>query len=129
MKQKRPINLAIASLRFPLTAIVSILHRLSGLALFFLIPLLLWSFSDLMSAKEHFDRWIDYIHQHLIINIILWLLFTIFSYHLLAGIRHLLTDIGIGESIKAGHWSAKLVLIVWLLFSILLGISLCLHLL
>ncbi|HLF66576.1 MAG TPA: succinate dehydrogenase, cytochrome b556 subunit, partial [Gammaproteobacteria bacterium] len=41
LNTNRPINLNLFTIRFPLPAIVSILHRVSGVFLFLLLPILM----------------------------------------------------------------------------------------
>ena len=52
----RPKNLNLFTIRFPIPAIVSILHRISGIILFFLIPCLSWFiaiFAQVYVGFEH----------------------------------------------------------------------------
>ena len=51
---KRPINLNFLTMTFPITAIVSLLHRMSGIFLFLLIPLLLWMLQESLASEA---RW------------------------------------------------------------------------
>jgi len=44
-----------------------------------------------------------------------WLLFAGLIFHLFAGVRHLLMDIHLGDSLVAGRWGARLVLLATLL--------------
>jgi succinate dehydrogenase / fumarate reductase cytochrome b subunit len=53
---------------------------------------------------------------------ITWIALSALLYHLIAGIRHLLMDIGIGESLKGGRLTAYLVFITTTLGIILLGV-------
>ena|SRR3990167_876183 len=99
----RPKNLNFFTIRFPLPAIASLLHRLSGLALFLLLPLILWAFQTSLSA-EGFEK----LHQDLNHPFTQCLFFVIafaFVYHFFAGIRHLLSDLHIGTSKQGGKIS------------------------
>ncbi len=120
MRDTRPKNLNLFTIRFPLPAIISILHRISGVFLFILIPLMLWglSYSLTYPGFEAFQDWLGNIY----VKMILWLVFIPFSFHLVAGIRHLLSDIHIGDSLKGGRRGALLTLVVTLLFVMLAGI-------
>jgi len=118
MHDSRPKNLNLFTIRFPLPAIISILHRISGFVLFLLIPILLWGlnssltydgFTDLQEWSKHYA-------------IIFWLLFIPLLFHFVAGIRHLLSDMHIGNSLQGGKRSAVLVLIIAALFILLTGI-------
>lgn len=120
MRQSRPVNLNLFTIRFPLPAIVSILHRISGVVLFFFIPFMLWALSCSLTADgfETLQSWL----QTSIMKFLLWLIFIPFCFHFLAGIRHLLTDVHLGDTLKAGRLSAKIVMIATLLFIILAGV-------
>ena len=43
MNENRPKHLALSQIRLPLPGLVSILHRVSGMLLFLVLPLLLWA--------------------------------------------------------------------------------------
>ena len=124
MPKERPVNLNLTTIHFPVTAILSILHRLSGLALFLCLPFVLLIFSYSMQSEEHFNYWINHFMHGFWGTFLLWLLFVCFVCHFVAGIRHLLMDAGWGESLQGGRRGAILALIIWLGLSIVLGILL-----
>ena len=108
---KRPVNLNLFTIKFPLPAIVSILHRASGALVFLLIPLLLWMLQASLKAPVQFDDLQDTLNNFFV-KLIIWLLVSALLYHLVAGIRHLLMDLGLGESLRAARFSAWLVMII-----------------
>lgn len=120
MNHPRPKNLNLFTIRFPLPAIVSLLHRISGFALFLLIPLALWGL-DVSLTNQGFEAIQDSLHTPLLKGLI-WLLLVPFCYHLVAGIRHLLTDIHIGDSLQGGRMGARITLVVSFLLVILAGV-------
>src|ERR1700733_11708112 len=97
MKNKRPKNLDLFTIRFPLPAIVSILHRISGVVLFLLIPACLWLLQYSLTYVG-FEHLFGFFHQPAV-KIVLWCVLLPFIYHLLAGIRHLLSDMHIGTTL------------------------------
>jgi succinate dehydrogenase / fumarate reductase cytochrome b subunit len=116
----RPKNLNLLTIHFPIPAIVSILHRVSGFALFLFIPLLLWlldyslnpmGFEVIKSQLNHFS-----------VQVVVWLLLIPLFFHLIAGIRHLLMDIHLGDALKAGRITAWLTFIVTGILILLAGI-------
>lgn len=119
-KDTRPKNLNLLTIRLPITALVSALHRISGFLLFLLAPILLWmlSYSLQENGFEDFQRWFS----HFYIKLLFWAIFIPYCYHLVAGIRHLLTDIHIGDSLKGGRLGALLTIIISLLLILLVGI-------
>lgn len=121
MTKQRPKNLNLLTIRFPLPAIVSILHRISGVILFLMIPFGLWALDLSLSSPEDFDN----LHQFLsspLMKLIIWGLLSAFIYHFFAGIRHLLMDIHVGDELKSGRLSAKLTMIISIIFIILAGV-------
>ncbi len=121
MIKQRPKNLNLLTIRFPVPAIVSILHRVSGLILFLLIPLMLWALNLSLSSPADFDN----LHQFLscpFMKILIWGFLSAFIYHFFAGIRHLLMDVHVGDELKSGRFSAMLTLAISVVFIILAGI-------
>lgn len=45
-------------------------------------------------------------------KLVIWGILSALTYHLVAGIRHLIMDLGIGESLEGGRLGAKLVLVI-----------------
>ena len=117
---KRPVNLNLLSMRFPLTAIASILHRLSGFFLFLVIPLILALMSASLGSPEGFFT-LHACLTHFFTKFLLLIFLAALFYHLLAGIRHLLMDYGIGESLGAGKCSAITVISVAIVLMIGIG--------
>lgn len=121
MNTQRPINLNLWRLRFPVMAIASILHRISGVIIFLCLPLLLYLLQQSLISQGKFDSVTQFIANPLI-RIILWVALSALLYHLFAGIRHLLMDLGFGESLSAGRATAYLVIVLAIITSILSGV-------
>ena len=120
---KRPINLNLLTIRFPITAIVSILHRISGFFLFLIIPVFLAVMALTLQSPEAFFTVHTCFAHPLTKLILLAFLFALF-YHLFAGIRHLLMDAGMGEELKSARFSAGLVIVLAILLTGVMGIYL-----
>lgn len=114
---QRPIYLNIFAFSFPITAIVSILHRITGLLLFLLIPIFLGMLQNILFYM--------YMPQSIYFRLILWVALTAVFYHFFAGIRHLCMDLGWGESKKAARITSVVVLIATLLSSGIVWLRLC----
>ncbi len=122
-KDARPVNLNLASIRFPSTAIVSILHRASGVLLCLAIPLLVWvlqqslnSYMDFNALKQRFLT--------LPFKLLLLVLLSGLIYHIFAGIRHFCMDCGFFETKLTGKMSAWIVFLLSLLSIVWLGVNL-----
>lgn len=121
MKKQRPVNLNLLTIRQPIPAIVSILHRISGFVLFLAIPFILWGLNTSLNSQQDFDD----IHQALTApfsKFVIWCLLSAFFYHFVAGIRHLLMDINIGIELKTGRRAAILALSIAIVLALLTGI-------
>ena len=118
---KPPVFLDLTKMHFPITAIASILHRVTGVIIFLSLPILLWFFESSLHSETTFNQ-IKTLFHHLTYGIILWGISVAFIYHALGGIRHLLMDVGIGETLIVGRISAWVVIILSILIAIYLGV-------
>ena len=108
MSNKRPVNLDIGTIRLPITSYVSILHRISGVILFLAVAILLYVLEESLASEQSFEALKGYF-SNIIFQIILWASLVALAYHVVAGVRHLIMDLGIGEeSFEAGRRSAWL---------------------
>lgn len=121
MKSDRPINLQLTTLKFPPMAIVSILHRLSGVILFVAIPCLLYMLDCSLRSEQSFLRLKQWLGAWPV-KLLLWLLLSALFYHFIAGVRHLIMDLGWGESLSSGRRSALSVICLAVLSAILVGV-------
>ncbi len=121
MKNQRPVNLDISTIKLPITAIVSILHRVSGVFLFAGVAVLLWLLDASLASEEQFVALQETLTQP-IWQIIVWAVVAALAYHVVAGVRHLFMDCGIGESLKGGRLGAKIALVVAVVLIVLAGV-------
>ena len=121
MINQRPKNLNLFTIHFPIPAIVSILHRISGFALFILIPIVIWIWGLSVSSPDTFSTVQQWLSSPLL-KFLLWLFLVPFCYHLVAGIRHLLMDINIGDELKSGRLAAWITMVVAAVLVILVGV-------
>jgi len=120
VNQPRPKNLNLFTIHFPLPAIVSILHRMSGAFLFLCIPFVLWllAFSLTDTGFANLQQWMS----TMIVKAILWIILIPFIFHFVAGIRHLLSDIHMGDTLKMGRIMSVLTFILSAVLVVLVGI-------
>lgn len=119
MNKQQVRNFNLLTIRYPFTAVISILHRLSGIFLFLLIPFLLWMLDIASGSSIGFDH-IRTVLTNPAAKLILWFILVALWYHLLAGIRHLLMDIGIGEGLRSARLSGGIAIIVTAIAAILM---------
>ena len=100
MKDNRPVNLDINTIQLPITAYASILHRVSGVASFFGVAVLLFLLDYSLESAESFSQAQELLASNIAVKIIIWLVLCGFIYHSCAGIKHLIMDLGIGETLE-----------------------------
>jgi succinate dehydrogenase / fumarate reductase cytochrome b subunit len=120
MNENRPKHLALHHISFPLSAIVSILHRISGALLFLSLPLLLWTLQYSLRSIETFTM-LAWMLQHPISKLFLLVMLWALLHHFCAGIRYLAIDLDYGVRLAQARASSKWVLVVSLTLTILIG--------
>ncbi|BCM24997.1 succinate dehydrogenase, cytochrome b556 subunit [Methyloradius palustris] len=111
MAAKRPKNLNLFTIRLPLPALVSIMHRASGAFLFLLLPLLLLLFQQSLASPDSYAE----VHTLLktpLFRLIYLLIIWAYLHHALAGLRHLALDAHLGLNLRFARASSMSVLIV-----------------
>jgi succinate dehydrogenase / fumarate reductase cytochrome b subunit len=81
--------------RLPAAGVMSILHRVSGAAMFLLLPLIIWIFDLSLTSELSYVRLLEFTASPLV-KLVLCGLAWAFIHHVLAGIRHLVSDMHIG---------------------------------
>jgi succinate dehydrogenase / fumarate reductase cytochrome b subunit len=123
MNKKRPKHLALHQIRLPLPGLVSILHRVSGVALFLSFPLLLLVLQYSLVSIETHTRLLELLAHPLSKLAMIGLLWA-FLHHFCAGLRYLAIDLHYVGDLARARGSSKAVLAVSLVLTILLGAKL-----
>ena len=113
----------IVRYRMPLAALVSILHRISGALMFFLLPFILFLFEKSLTSEisfEYFKGIASLWYVKLIILALSWA----YLHHFCAGLRHLLMDAHIGMSKDGARKTAASVFAVSLSLTVLIALKL-----
>ena len=117
----RPVNLNLLTISLPIIGLSSILHRISGVAIFFSFPLIVWMLSISLKSEESYFLLSSLFQSSAILKIMIYLFLVGFSYHLLAGFKKLLSDaFGIGETLASGRILSWIVFGATFLMAILL---------
>lgn len=116
--------------RLPIAGIVSILHRISGLLMFLLLPFIIWMFDTSVSSEISFDVFksvfiagVGFVPGwffKLVALAVIWA----YLHHWLAGIRHIRMDIKHTVTKEQGKRSAQVVLAISLTLTVLLAAKL-----
>jgi len=122
VKKQRPVNLDLKTIQFPVTAIASILHRVSGVITFVAVGILLWLLGQSLSSPEGFLT-ASAVMGSFFAKFIMWGILTALAYHVVVGIRHVMMDIGcLEETLQVGKRSAYISFVITVVLSILAGV-------
>ncbi|GGC77920.1 succinate dehydrogenase, cytochrome b556 subunit [Marinobacter halophilus] len=121
MNSKRPVNLDLGKFHFPLPAITSILHRVSGIIIFVGVAFLLYGLDLSLSGEDGYAR-VSELLDSFLAKLIIWGILSALLYHLVAGIKHLLMDMGIAEELESGLLASKITIVVSIVLIILAGV-------
>jgi succinate dehydrogenase / fumarate reductase cytochrome b subunit len=109
--------------RLPLAGVVSILHRLSGLMMFFLLPFVLYLLDKSLTSEISFAVFRSFTSNWFVKLVILALCWA-YLHHVMAGIRHLLMDVHVGVDKDSGRKTAVTVFAISLPLAALIGLKL-----
>ncbi|MEX0624042.1 succinate dehydrogenase, cytochrome b556 subunit [Saccharospirillum sp.] len=121
MKDHRPKNLDLTTIRQPITAIASILHRITGVMLFVAVGFLVWALSLSLESRQGFDQTVA-VMTHPFAKLITWGILSLVVYHFFAGIKHLIMDAGFAETKEGGPLAAKISMVLSVVVIVLMGI-------
>ncbi|CAM3730231.1 succinate dehydrogenase, cytochrome b556 subunit [Roseateles saccharophilus] len=120
----------IVSYRLPPAGIVSILHRVSGLLMFALLPFVIWMLDASLSSEISYDGFTNVfvagvagLPAWFVKLVVLGLLWA-YLHHFIAGVRHLWMDATHSVSKAQGHSSALLTLGLSIALTVVLGAKL-----
>lgn len=123
MSTRRPVYLNLFKIRMPLPAVVSIIHRASGALLFLLLPVLLYVLQQSLSSAQGFaevQSWFQTPLAKLALLGVIWA----YLHHFCMGLRYLALDLDIGVKLAQARFTAKLVLVVSIALTVLIGVRL-----
>jgi succinate dehydrogenase / fumarate reductase, cytochrome b subunit len=113
--------------RLPIAGVVSILHRVSGLLMFLLLPFVAWLFDASVTSEISYGRfanafvagigWVPAWAVKLVVLALIWS----FLHHLVAGLRHVWMDVTHSVGKEWGRQSAVVTLALSLALTLLLG--------
>ena len=112
----RPVYIDLRKINLPVTALISITHRLSGMYVFFItLPLMLALIYFSTESEDSFNELSLFLKNYKFILGLIVLSFCILWYHILSGVRHLIMDAHIGESLLASKYSAIFTISLWII--------------
>jgi succinate dehydrogenase subunit C (EC 1.3.5.1) len=106
----------------PVTAIVSILHRITGIILFIGLVFLFYAFDLSLESQEGFDTVVETLQTSFLAKFIIWGVVSALMYHLVAGVKHLFMDLGHFEELESGRKAAQINLIIAAILIVVAGV-------
>lgn len=123
MKKQRPVNLDLTTIKLPAAGKASILHRITGVAMFFALIFVVWAWATSLGSKDGFN-----LVQELIDGPIGYIIavgtLSALSFHFIGGLRHAVMDMGYWEELQSGNLSANVAMGLWIVLTIVLGVVL-----
>ncbi len=107
-KKRRPVFFNLLQIQMPVGALTSITHRVTGILLAFSIPFSVYVLDLSLQNPQGYAQVIAWFNQFsfkITAIILIWAL----THHLLAGVRHLLSDVDAGSQLPAARRSAWIV--------------------
>ena len=122
MRPVRPKHLDLAKIRLPLPGLVSILHRITGIALFLSVPFLLYLLSGALGTPESFEAVRQMVSQPLLKLLAVGLVWALL-HHLLAGLRFLAADVHLGLELEMARLLSKGILVAGAVLAVAFGVA------
>lgn len=120
----RPINVNPSDLMafaWPLAALASITHRIAGVVLFVGVAFGLYALDMSLSSEAGFES-LKAMIKSPIGMFVTWGLLAALAYHFVAGIKHLLMDLGVAETLEGSKFAAKVTILFSAVLIFLAGI-------
>ena len=117
----KPVYINLFKIQLPISALLSISHRVSGMLIFFMVlPFSAYLFNILLASQDSFALFIESYNSSIFLRTFVLLNILIFEYHVIAGIRHMLMDFKlVSETLSASNTSAITALIVFFVIALL----------
>lgn len=120
MKTERPVNLALTKFSFPIMAIASITHRITGVLLFVAIAYLLWLLALALGSPAGFEQAAALLEAPLPKLVLLGVLAALL-FHILAGVKHLVMDFHHWDTLAAGRLASQGVFVLTVIGTVVAG--------
>ena len=117
----KPVYINLFKIQLPLSALLSISHRVSGILIFFLVlPVSAYILNLLLASQDSFSSFVDVFNSSVFLRTFVLFNILIFEYHVIAGIRHMLMDFKlVSETLSASNTSAITALFVFFVIALL----------
>ena len=116
---QRPLSPHLQIYRPTISMVMSVMHRLTGLSLYFGVSFLIIWFAALILGPESYEKF-NLLLSMQFVQIIFFLVTWAFFHHLFGGIRHFIWDFGLGFGLKSVDVLSYMTLVLSLLTTILI---------
>ena len=118
---KKPVYINLLKIQLPLSALLSISHRVSGIMIFFMVlPVFAYILNILLDSPASFISYMDAYNSSIFLRTFVLFNILIFEYHVIAGIRHMLMDFHlIAETLSASNTSSKITMVLFVMIALL----------
>jgi succinate dehydrogenase / fumarate reductase cytochrome b subunit len=117
----KPVYINLFKIKLPISALLSISHRVSGMLIFFMVlPFSAYLFNILLASQDSFGLFIETYNSSIFLRTFVLFNVLIVEYHVIAGIRHMLMDFHIvSETLSASSNSALTALVTFAAIALL----------
>ncbi|GAB3487395.1 succinate dehydrogenase, cytochrome b556 subunit [Marinomonas epiphytica] len=121
MNKDRPVNLDLQTIKLPITAVASILHRISAVIIWVGLGIFLTSAYFSLDSEAGFECVLAFFSSHFLGQFISWGLLTALGYYVCATIKHIIQDFGHFEELESGKQISTAVIVCAAILCILSG--------
>ena len=121
MKNSRPLSPHIQIYKPIMTMVMSIVHRITGAALYFGTILVAWWLVSAAAGPAYFE-FVNGIFGSFLGRLVLFGFTWALIHHMLGGLRHFIWDMGYGFGTEAREWLARATIIGSVAVTILLWV-------
>ena len=122
MNDSRPVNLDLGTVKFPITAIASILHRvcavISWVGLGFLLVLLCY----VLGTESDYQALTSTFASNFLLQFVSWGFLSAFGYYCAGTVKHIIQDFGYCEDFKGGKTISAIAIAVGVVLAIFTGV-------
>jgi succinate dehydrogenase / fumarate reductase cytochrome b subunit len=122
MTDKRPVNLDLTTVRFPITATASILHRICAVISWVGLGFLIWLLCYALASQQQFDELASLYDKNFFLQFFSWGFLTAFGYYCMGTIKHIIQDFGFFEDFTGGQMISWAAIIAGVILAILAGV-------
>lgn len=122
MSDSRPVNLDLTTVRMPISAYASILHRVCAVISWLGLGLLLAIVSCSVDSAESFADTAALLHTNFLAQFFVWGFLSAFGYYCVGSVKHIIQDFGFFEDIAGGKFISTLALVLGVVLAVLAGV-------